>query len=273
MTGAHALRSCNDPYCPNRGMLAADTNYIFYIVEGTIRMVRSQNPGMAQLDDQADLIAQELDTNLSIIEGCCAVDGRLRTSDRILFEEMLAIEPRRNGLLELSRFSANQQQRIFRVVRNHLRDAPVYERDTVRELRMLVDNRDLRPDDIDATLILVACELARENGNSVLLSSDPDLTDALTELDKIEDAQIGGLVLPTERITRREYFPFITRLHDCCSLSSERYDPLADAYNALLTTRVARLERPEVRRREEQRLQSVFRLHTVSVRLKAQERQ
>lgn len=263
-------RSCNDPGCPNRGMLAVDTNYIFYLVEGTIRMVRSQNPGVTQLDDQADLIARELDANLLIVEGCCALDGKLRTSDRMLFEEMLVVEPQELGLLELPRFSAAQQQRIFQAVRDHLRDARVFEEATVDRLRDLVPNLDVRPDDIDATLILLACELARDNAGSIILSNDPDLEDALMELEKIGNASIGDIALPIQAITSRNYFSFIIRLHDCCSLPSHRYEPLAEAYNALLVTRIPQIGRREVQRRETQRLQLFFTLNTESVRLKSQ---
>lgn len=264
-------RLCTDPDCPNRGFLALDANFIFYLIEGTIRSVQQRCPELRTNANRLDRIIDELDINLRIIENCCCVDGVLHISDRMLHDEVLAVDPRSQNLVELSKYNEVERRSILRVLRNHFIEPTIVQENEVNDLRGIFHNPNDRPDDIDATLIVAACHLSIGNRRTLILTSDPDFSKPVRSLMHRGTVILGENELPTESLINMDYFSFIQRLHDCCCLPTDRYKPLAEIFHAALVIRLPKIRRSAVEKRDTQRLLKVWAIHTESILRKGTE--
>jgi len=263
-------RTCPNSGCPNRGMLAIDANCILFLVEGAIKHAQTVYP---DLTNAARLphILEELDGYLGTFRRCCSLDQTLYISNRV-FDEVSLDDRReiaRKGLIELKKYSNTERRDIFQVLRNHFPQPTIVPDREIRALRGLFHNQDICPFDRDASLMVVVCHLATNELPTIVLTDDPDFIAPIKWLMRQESVIIGEeLTFTTNRIMYRDYLGFLWRLHDCCSLPTARYEPLANAYHTALVTRLPKLKRQEVLQRDMERLRKIWAIHTESIRLK-----
>jgi hypothetical protein len=262
--------TCPNPDCPNRGILTLDANTLFFLIEGTISYVQNQYPDLTTKASRLPRILEELDRYLGVIKGRCSLDGDLHISDRVLHEEVLVVDPRAKDLAMLKNYRNVEREQILGVVRDHFPQPTIVPDREIRALRGLFDNPDIRPDDRDASLIVVVCHLATNGLPTIVLTDDPDFVAPIKWLMRQESVILGEqLTFATNRIMYRDYFGFLWQLHDCCSLPTPRYKPLATAYYNALLKRLPDLTNPEVRNRDMERLRKAWSIHTDSIQFKA----
>lgn len=254
----------------SRGILTLDANSIFYVVEGAIGYAQALYPDLTNAG-RLPHILEELDTYLETIKSCCSLDGTLHISDQV-FDEVSLDDRReivRKGLIQLKKYNEAERRQMLQVLRDHFPRPSVVPEREIQELCDLYPNLDIRPHDRDASLIVVACHLAARGQNTVVLTSDPDFIEPIKRLMHQGPVILGGETFPTNKIIYRDYFRFLLRLHDGCSLPTARYEPLATAYYAALVTRLPKLEKQEVINRDRKTLMEVWKIHSESIRLKA----
>ena len=263
--------TCPNPDCPNRGILTLDANTLFFLIEGTIRYVQDQYSDLTTNASRVPRILEEFDGYLGIIKGCCSLDGTLYISDRVFNEVSLddRREIDRKGLIELKKYNNAQRGQILQVLQDHFPQPTVVSEQEIQSLRALFPNPEIRPHDRDASLMVVACDLATGGQPTIVLTSDPDFIAPIRWLMQQGVVTLGtGHTFPTDRILSRTYFHFLLRLHDCCSLASDRYNPLVEAYFSAQVQRLRRLRRNNVVKRITDELQEMWKIHTKSVQYK-----
>lgn len=259
-------RTCPNSSCPNRGILTLDANSILYLAEGAIRHARTLYPDLTNAG-RLPHVSEELDSCLKTIEGCCSLDGALHVSDLVFYEEVLDVESK--GLIELKKYSSTQRRQILQVLQEHFPQPRVTSEHEIQALCSLFNDPSIRPLDRDASLIVVACQLAMNEKPVIVLTSDPDFTVPLNLLMRQGSVTLGGGTFSTSWIMHRHYFHFIRRLHECCNLSSEVYRVLGDTY---LDTQLLRLEgdlkKKTVGRRILSEVRQLLTIHTKAIQYK-----
>lgn len=257
---------CPKPDCPNRGILTLDANTLFFLIEGTIRYVQDQYPDLATKASRLPRILEELDSYLKTIEGCCSLDGALHISDLVFYEEVLDVDSKK--LIELKKYNSVQREQILRVLREHFPQPRIVSRQEIQSLCGLFPNPEICPHDRDASLIVVACDLAASGQPTIVLTSDPDFIAPIRWLMQQGVVTLGeGCVFSTDQIMDRRYFHFVRCLHDCCNLPTARYEALGNTYIAAQLQRLPDL-RKDVMSRNISELQKVQLLHTKAVQHK-----
>lgn len=254
--------------CPNRGFLALDANFLFYIIEGTIKYVQDSYPDLTTHSDRVETILLELRNILGLISNCCSSGEQLHISDRILNEEVLSVIPEDKDLIQLSRYTHAQRSRILRAVREFLPNPIVVNDIEVEDLRNVFQDPDINPDEYDATLIISACRLSNSESRAIIITSDPDFSDPITILMQLEEVILGGNTYQTTNLSSRDFFRFLIQIHDCCTLSSDRYSPLIEAFFGAHLRRLPRLNHDNVHTRTIGELDSFFQINNESLRLK-----
>ena len=262
-------RTCPNPSCPNRGVLVLDTNFLLFLIEGTIRYVRDYYPDLTTKASRLEHVLDELAHHLSIIRDCCSLDGNLHISNRVLYEEVLVVDPRAKDLAQLKSYRNGERARILRVVCNHFPQPSIVPDREIQALRSQFTNPNIRPEDRDASLMIVACHLATSGQPTIVLTNDPDFVDPIKLLMHQGSVGLGEETFPTNLIIYRDYSKFLLRLHDCCGLPTTRYKPLAIAYLLALYKRSPNLERQEVRRRDEESFEKGLKILADSIEFKS----
>ncbi len=262
--------TCPNPDCPNRGILTLDANSIFYLVEGAIGYAQALYPDLTNVG-RLPHILEELNSYLETIKSCCSLDGTLHISDQV-FDEVSLDDRReivRKGLIQLKKYNEAERRQMLQVLRNHFPQPRVVSEQEIRAMRGLFPNPEICPHDRDASLIVVACDLAASGQPTIVLTSDPDFIAPIRWLMQQGVVTLsGGHTFPTDRILNRRYFHFLLRLHDCCNLTSDKYKPLAEVYFNAQVQRLPGLRRNDVGRRVTNELQEMWKIHTRSVQYK-----
>lgn len=232
--------------------------------EGAIKYVQEQYPDLKTNARRLPRILEELDRFLKGIENSCSLDGALHISDLVFYEEVLEVDNKE--LLELNKYSRVERGQILQVLREHLPQPRVVSPQEIQSLRALFNPR-IRPDDRDASLIVVACHLAANAEPVVVLTSDPDFTDPVKSLVRRRSVTLGRFTFPTNQIMHRHYFSFMRKFHDCCNLPSEIYEVLGNTYLGAQLQRLPNL-RKDVMKRVVGELQELQIIHAKAVQYK-----
>lgn len=259
-------KTCTNSGCPNRGILTLDANSLFFLIEGTIRYVQGQYPGLTTNASRLPRILEELDSYLRTIEGCCSLDGALHVSDLVFYEEVLEVD--RKELIELKKYNSAQRGQILQVLREHFPQPRVVSQQEIQSLCALFPNPEICPHDKDASLIVVACDLATSGQPTIVLTSDPDFIAPIRWLMQQGVVTLGTEhTFPTNQIMDRHYFHFVRCLHDCCNLPTARYEALGNTYIAAQLQRLPNLKK-NVMRRVISEVQEVQAIHVKAVQYK-----
>lgn len=267
--GLEVRRQCHIPNCSNRGFLAVDTNFILFMIEGVIEYVLDNFEELHTRAEQVEQIVTELDTTFRIIETCCALDENLHTSSAILREEILVIDPETRQMVGLKRYTHQQRDEIFRVVRQHLTNEFFVDEEMLGEHMAVYENPRVRPHGRDATLLIAALQLAKENEPTIILTRDPDFVQALRVLLDLQSVRINNEDIQTDKILKRGFFEFTTRIHQSCSLPTNRYKALIAGFQGMVAARIPDLDKDKVKIKELAQLRILWKAGADSIEQKA----
>ena len=250
-------------------MLVLDTNFLFILIEGIIRYVQELNPELATKANRLPCIIQEIDKVITIIRGCCSLDGNIYISNRVLYDEVMVVDPRARGLIEFSKYNNNNRREILRVLQNHMPEPRIIPELEVKGLQHLFANPNICPKDRDASLMVLSLHLGSEGMPSLVLTEDPDFKKPFRQLIRKGAITLEGTEFPTSRTIDRSYFSFLDKLHRCCGLTSEQYTHITQAYLLALYNRSAEIKRQKVGVRNDQLVANALKIFTTSINLKS----
>lgn len=225
------MNSCTNTECPNWGKLVVDANVVRYLLGGTIDMV-----GRGYVDkswsQKLPYVKADLKTNLEILKRC-SCDNELYISDPVLSEE-LDVANLKDGAhppdLSQSVYSTQDVTTLRQVVLGCI-CVPTSTTDSeIAEFRSLLKNHGSDLADRDASLILVASKLSQYGIPTIIISQDPDFAGPWQILAELGNFSLGGITYRTDKLMLRSYADFITRAHECCTYSSEKYSALLNAW-------------------------------------------
>lgn len=192
-------------------------------------------PGVKIWDRRVSIIIQELREHLHTLARC-ALDGQLYTSERILNEELDIVRP--CASVEkwlpgspLGRLHKRHMQRIQQVLRQYLN--PILVSDEVKNSFRLRFSKSIRPRDRDATLLVVACELADSGRRTLILAHDHDYEEPVKKLRRNEAVVlVDERQLSTTTLERWPYENLLLTLHESCCMERERFRELGYGFIA-----------------------------------------
>lgn len=242
-----------------------DANFLLCLIEGTIRYVQDQFPNLITNANRLPQIIQELETNLMIIKDCCSLDGDLKISSQVLFEEVIEVDPRQKGLEQLRKYNNRSLTEIMQIVRSNFPNHNLVSEQEIQDIRELFNDPNVRPADRDASLIVLACQLGLNDQKPIVLTSDPDFHSPIKYLMAQNTISLSGNNYPTNQLLYRNYFSFLIRMHDCCNLDTQRYTSFAVQYYNGLVNRIPDLRRENVIKRTLMDLSEMWDIHTTSI--------
>ncbi len=225
------MADCSKKDCPNRGKLVVDANVIRYILGGTIDLV-GQAYKEKSWAERLPEVQTFLKCHLGLIKRC-SEDGHLYVSEPIWSEE-LDIDTLSDSAHPVKHsqgvFSKGQVGTLHDIIHGNVDVSMDVTQAEIVEFRQLMRSQGCRLDDRDASLMLVACKLAQTESSSILISDDPDFFEPWRILAKLNSFPLQGNTYQSAKLLLLTYAGFVTRAHDCCSCSSDRYIALFNAW-------------------------------------------
>ena len=225
------MTDCSTKDCPNRGNLVVDANVIRYILGGTIDIVGHEYKEKSWAESLPE-VQTFLPSHLGLIKRC-SEDGHLYVSEPIWSEE-LDIDRLRESAhpVEDSRsvYTKREVGTLRDIIHGHVDVRMDVTPAEIVEFCQIMVSHGCQLDDHDASLMLVACKLAQSESSSILISDDPDFLKPWQMLAKFNSFTLQGNTYKTDKLVLRTYAGFVTRAHDCCSCSSDRYRALFNAW-------------------------------------------
>lgn len=186
-------------------------------------------PHLRSWDRRVPKIIEELTEHLDRLTRC-ALEGQLYISESVLYEELDLVRLPRSVKrwlrgTPLASLHKNHLRSIQQLLHRYLTPRPVS--NEVKNSFRQRFSPSIRPKDRDATLLVVACELAASGRRTLILAHNHDYEEPVKKLRKDGEILLAdGRLLPIADLERWPYENVLLTLHESCCIERERFRAL-----------------------------------------------
>jgi len=235
-----AIMNCTNSECPNRGTLVVDANVAIYALLASLAIVEEVNMN----NDWPTRLPEVEKTFGECFEKMkrCSLNEQLCCSEKVLNEELDI-----NGLSKGTRppgrsrsvYNARERSGLRQILSSHFSGAIIATDSEVRELQSLLSSRSAYTLDYDVSLLVAALKVSQTGIPTLIVSQDSGFETPVQILTEMGSCTLQKVSYNTTQLIWRTYLGFITKAHDCCSLSTNQYEKLYNAWLFSVPDRIA----------------------------------
>jgi hypothetical protein len=235
-----ATMNCNKFECPNWGTLIVDANVFIYGLSASLAMVE-ENEINQDWPARLPKVGKVFEECLGKIKKC-SFNGQLCCSEKVLNEELDT-----NGLIKGTRppgrsrsvYNAREISKLRQILCSHSSSVKITMDSEIRELRSQLSNRRAFTLDCDISILVAALKASQAGIPTLVVSQDSHFEIPVQILTDMGSCTLQGVSYTTTQLIWRTYLGFITKAHDCCSLSTNQYEKLYNAWCFSVPERIA----------------------------------
>lgn len=235
-----SVMNCNNSECPNWGTLVVDANVVIYALSASLAIVQedTKNQDWPARLPQVQAVFGEC---LGRIRKC-SFNGQLCFSEKVLNEELdikgLSKGTRPPGKSR-SVYDAREMSKLHQILRDHWGSVEIATDSEIRELRSQLSGRRAFTLDCDVSILVAALKASQAGVPTLIVSQDSNFEMPVQIMTDMGSCTLQEVSYTTAQLIWRTFLGFITKAHDCCSVSTNQYEKLYNAWCFSVPERIA----------------------------------